>query len=205
MSVSFVRFPDVILFRVFGVLAFGFFVSQFGSGKVVCEKGKTKLGSVVDQLYCPFEQPRVRWVGFYSFSSFRSPWDSVSPCALTRSISAFLVWLAFLLCCGFYAPALVNSMHAKQRETCKPIIFLFTFPGKQDVYFVQRLFQMGLLTSEFYFSLYSFMFISYHMWTLSPCSCGAEKFQLETALRHYRSMRNGGRLGGPGDGGLWSH
>ena len=40
MSVSFVRFPDVILFRVFGVLAFGFFVSQFGSGKVVCEKGK---------------------------------------------------------------------------------------------------------------------------------------------------------------------
>ena len=178
MSVSFVRFPDVILFRVFGVLAFGFFVSQFGSGKVVCEKGKTKLGSVVDQLYCPLEQPRVRWVGFYSFSSFRSPWDSVSPCALTRSISAFLVWLAFLLCCGFHAPALVNSMHAKQRETCKPIIFLFTFPGKQDVYFVQRLFQMGLLTSEFYFSLYSFMFISYHMWTLSPCSCGAEKFQL---------------------------
>ena len=67
-------FPDVILFRVFGVLAFGFFVSQPGSGKVVCEKGKTKLGSVVDQLYCPLEQPRVRWVGFYSFSSFRSPW-----------------------------------------------------------------------------------------------------------------------------------
>ena len=32
-------FPDVILFHVFNVLAFGFFVSQFGSGKVVCEKG----------------------------------------------------------------------------------------------------------------------------------------------------------------------
>ena len=72
-------------------------------------------------------------------------------------------------------------MHAKQRETCKPIIFLFTFPGKQDVYFVQRLFQMGLLTSEFYFSLYSFLFISNHI-----CDFISEQlFLLQLALDSY--------------------
>ena len=103
MSVSFVRFPDVILFRVFGVLAFGFFVSQFGSGKVVCEKGKTKLGSVVDQLYCPFWTTQGVAGGILLPLWFPfAPWVFVSPFfAPTRSLLAsprgFVLALAFTL------------------------------------------------------------------------------------------------------------
>ena len=70
----------------------------------MCEKGKTKLGSVVDQLYCPLEQPRVRWAGFYSFSSFRSPWVSVSPRALTR----FDLRVSGLVCVPFCAVAFTH-------------------------------------------------------------------------------------------------
>jgi hypothetical protein len=72
------------MFDYFGVsfyLAFillGFCVSHFNFRRGCLKKGKTKLGSVVDQLYCPFRTTQKVVGGMLLPLCVIAPWVSVS-------------------------------------------------------------------------------------------------------------------------------
>ena len=122
------------------LILLGFCVSHFYFRLGCLEKGKTKLGNVVYQLYCPFRTTQGVVGGMLlPFACYRSLGSCFSSSVLLRvPFSRFRGTLGYALSLRFYAfGSFVSDAKHHKTQTWNPFIFQSPFSRELKVYFVQ--------------------------------------------------------------------